>query len=138
MYRFSAKSAGNISQCVLPLQRLAYAVIRELDCTAVTGYRGKIRQERRFKAGTSNAHWKESPHNYKPAYALDLVPYLPGIGATWQERQAYYFAGQVKQIIIQLALPIITGADFDNDNNVLDQTFIDPCHFEIEYWKDLI
>lgn len=38
-----------------------------------TGYRDKAAQERAFQTGKSQARWLQSPHNYKPALAVDLV-----------------------------------------------------------------
>lgn len=38
-----------------------------------TGHRNKAMQQRAFREGRSQARWLESPHNYKPALACDLV-----------------------------------------------------------------
>ncbi len=41
--------------------------------TAYCGFRDQHDQEKAFKDHTSKAHWLESPHNYRPALACDLV-----------------------------------------------------------------
>lgn len=37
------------------------------------GFRGLQEQEEALRKGASNAHWLESPHNYRPALACDVV-----------------------------------------------------------------
>jgi hypothetical protein len=37
------------------------------------GYRNKEKQEAALARGTSHARWGESPHNFKPSMACDLV-----------------------------------------------------------------
>lgn len=38
-----------------------------------TGFRGKEAQEDAFRRGKSRAHWLQSPHNYVPAFAVDVA-----------------------------------------------------------------
>jgi hypothetical protein len=59
-----------------PLLRAKVVKVLELMNGTVTpycGYRGQKEQEQAFRAKASNAHWLESPHNYTPALACDVV-----------------------------------------------------------------
>ena len=38
-----------------------------------TGHRGKTEQQSALARGASHARWLESPHNYKPSFAVDVV-----------------------------------------------------------------
>lgn len=51
------------------------AVLRDLEgrLTPWCGFRDKAAQLKAKRDGNSNAGWLESPHNYRPALAVDLV-----------------------------------------------------------------
>lgn len=48
------------------------------DTYLLKGYRGKAEQEKEYSEGDSNAHFGESPHNYRPALAVDAAPVHDG------------------------------------------------------------
>lgn len=66
--------------------------------TPYCGYRGPAEQAEAFAAGTSLARWGQSPHNWRPALAVDVVlnplkvqvpevkdPKFPGFPALWTD-----------------------------------------------------
>lgn len=66
-----------------------------------------------------------------PAEAVDVAPWIAGIGIPWKSRSQFYFlAGFVMAKAAQLDIPIRWGGDWDSDFNVLDQSFDDLVHFE--------
>ena len=76
---------------------------------------------------------KRSNHNYMPALAVDVVPYY-GSGAHIRyndKSRLYFFAGYVKSVAESMGIMIRTGADWDMDTEVSDESFIDLPHFEL-------
>ncbi len=130
MPSFSRASLINLNTCHPKLQELANEVVKTIDCTVVCGFRNQQEQEKAFLNRRSDKHWPDSKHNSNPSTAMDLVPYVSG-SPTWQERQAYFFSGRVVEIANRMGIPIRTGADWDQDNDVNDQGLKDPCHFEL-------
>ena len=131
MPRFSRKSNIKLGTCHPQLQRLFREVIKEYDCTVVWGYRGKEDQNEAYDTGHSQKRWPNSKHNSVPSPAIDVAPYVEGKGIVWEARQCYYFAGYVMRVAKELGINIRTGADWDGDFDVNDQSFRDVCHFEI-------
>ena len=131
MAKFSARSNSKLAKCHPDLRRLAEAVVKDFDCTVVTGYRGKLMQTLKYKQGLSKVKFPNSKHNSTPSMAIDLAPYIKGKGCVWEPRQCYYFSGFVIATAHSLGIKIRTGADWDMDNDVNDQEFRDACHFEL-------
>lgn len=59
----------------IQLRHLVLLVLADLDgrFTPYTGYRGQVEQEKAFARRTSRARFGESPHNFRPALACDVV-----------------------------------------------------------------
>jgi peptidoglycan L-alanyl-D-glutamate endopeptidase CwlK len=127
---FSKKSLEKLKTCDPRLQKLFTEVVKHFDCTVVVGIRGKEDQELAFKTGKSKLNWPNSKHNKTPSLAVDVVPFLNG-GITWDDKECTYFAGVVKGIAAMLNINIRWGGDWDQDNDVKDNTFNDLVHFEI-------
>jgi hypothetical protein len=76
---------------------------------------------------------KLSKHNYSKSKAVDAAPYYkeaPHI--RWKDREGQYmFAGFVLGIAKSMGINLISGADWDNDMDTHDQTFLDLPHFEL-------
>jgi len=63
-----------------------------------------------------------------PARAVDVVPYP----IDWDDREGFYaFGGFVKGVASQKGIKIRWGGDWDSDNDLHDQNFIDLPHFEL-------
>ena len=74
MYKFSKKSLVAIKELHPKLQAVVNEAIKTVDFTVLDARRGKIEQERAYRAKNSKARFGESAHNYSPAIAFDFVP----------------------------------------------------------------
>lgn len=128
MPAFSKRSRENLSQCHPDLQRLFNDVIQHFDCSVICGHRGMEEQEEAFRTGKSKAHFGESKHNHMPSMAVDVVPYP----LDWDDRERFgLLAGFVKGRAISLGINIRWGGDWDQDNQMRDETFLDMPHYEL-------
>jgi peptidoglycan LD-endopeptidase CwlK len=126
--KFSEKSINILTDADPRLQDLFNEVIKYIDCTVICSYRNELDQEIAFSKGYSKTHYPNSKHNHLPALALDVTPYPE----MYQDKEKlYYFAGFVKGIAAKMDIRIRYGGDWDNDNDLKDQTFNDLVHFEI-------
>jgi peptidoglycan L-alanyl-D-glutamate endopeptidase CwlK len=109
------------------LMALAHAVIAEVDCTILCGHRDEAVQNEVYLMGHSKARFGESPHNYKPALAIDMVPYP----IDWKNEKRFQdFVGIVKRKAAEMNIEITCGADF--------KSFKDYPHFELKNWKKMV
>lgn len=148
MYHYSKKSLNNLNSCHIDIQIIFKEVIKYFDNTILYGHRTpdeqyKLYQQGRtiegdivtYKDGVTNL----SKHNYYPSLAVDAIPYFknkPNI--RWNDNETlYYFSGFVFGIASllydegKIKHKLRTGVDWDNDNNVNDESFIDLVHFEL-------
>jgi len=124
MPEFSRKSIDILNQAHLYFIRLFNEVIKEYDCTIACAFRGQQAQEKAFNDKFSKAHWLESPHNYMPALAVDVVPYP----TMWSdENKLIELAGIVKIKAIDLGIDIEWGGDWTG--------FKDLPHYQLRNWK---
>lgn len=129
MFSFSKRSAANLSSAHPELQRLFNAVIEVIDCTVIYGHRTREQQSDMVEQGYSKLHFPSSMHNSKPSLACDVVPYP----IDWHDRERFvYFAGVVKGMAAVMDIPIRWGGDWDGDNQLHDQTWMDLPHFELK------
>lgn len=128
MYKYSEKSKRQLKSAHPNLQKLFNEVIKAHDCTVIFGYRTKEEQEEMVRKGYSKLEFPRSKHNRSPALAVDVAPYP----INWENRERFvYFAGIVKGVAAQLGLKIRWGGDWDIDNNLHDQTWMDLPHYEL-------
>ena len=136
MPQFSARSKANLETCNHHLQILFNEIIKHRDCTILCGHRNKAAQDMACEQGYSKVKWPRSRHNNLPASAVDAVPYLNG-RVCFDTENCRMFAGYVlgfadaMNLGGRISCRIKSGADWDNDGDVHDQTFHDLCHFEI-------
>lgn len=130
MASFGKESLARLNTCDYRLQRLFNEVIKYFDCTVVYGHRTESDQNKAFKEGKSKVKFPKSKHNTYPSKAADVVPYIDGV-VSWDKDQCYFFSGFVKGVAAMMGIKIITGADWNNNNNIKDQTFNDIIHFEL-------
>ena len=134
MPEFGKRSRRNLDEAHRGLQKLFEEVIKHFDCSVICGHRGEAAQEMAFDAGHSNAHFGESPHNFEPALAVDVVPYP----TEWRDTERmHYFAGQVMGIAEMMGIEITWGGDWDRDTHLSDERFHDLPHFELKNWRDI-
>ena len=134
MPKFGQRSTANLSQAHPSLQKLFRAVVKYFDCSVICGHRDRLAQEAAYDAGHSNAHFGESPHNFEPALAVDVLPYP----ISWQDTERmHYFAGQVMGIATVMGIEIKWGGDWDRDTHLSDERFHDLPHFELVGWRSI-
>lgn len=128
-YRYSGRSRARLDDCHPSLQVLFDEVIKHIDCIILVGHRGMVDQNNAYHGGLSQLKYPQSKHNSVPAMAVDVAPYP----LDWKDTKGfYYFAGIVKGIASQLDINIRWGGDWDSDNDLNDQTFMDLIHFELK------
>lgn len=125
---FSKRSQGKLDSCHPDLVRLFTAVVKEFDCSIIEGHRGRIRQDKLYRAGASKVEYPDGGHNKCPSEAVDAIAYP----LDWGDSHRHcYFAGYVKGVAQKMGIKIRWGGDWDNDTQVKDQTFNDRVHFEL-------
>jgi len=76
MPSFSQKSLNRLKELRPELQEVLREAIKDgPNFTIVCAYRGKKAQEQAVAQGTSKLHYPNSPHNSRPARAVDVAPY---------------------------------------------------------------
>ena len=136
MNTFSATSKANLETCHRDLRILFAHVIQDFDCTIVCGHRDKPEQDKAFTEGKSKLQYPQSKHNKIPSEAVDAAPYENG-KIDWSKSQMLFFAGYVKGVADRLykigvmSHRIRLGADWNQNNDIDDENFLDAPHFEI-------
>lgn len=124
---FSKRSRDNLAQAHPDLQRIMHEAIKETDFTVICGYRNKKDQDQAFKEGKSRARFGASPHNFAPAYAVDIMPYPEAFKATvarWEE-----MTNVIVRVADRLGIKIKLGRDFPG--------LVDRPHFELAGWREM-
>lgn len=128
MYKFSKRSKSALDSAHPSLQLLFNEVIQIIDCTVIFGHRNKKEQEHQFHLGHTKLRFPKSKHNSVPSNAVDVVPYP----IDWNDRERFvYFAGIVKGIASQLGIKYRWGGDWNSNNDLKDQTWMDLPHYEL-------
>lgn len=108
-------------------------VIKVFDCAVIEGFRSEAEQNKAYHAGKSKLKWPQSKHNQTPSRAVDVVPWHkepPHV--RWNDMDSFiYMAGIVKGIASEMGIGIRWGGDFNMNNDLKDQSFIDAPHFEL-------
>lgn len=85
-------------------------------------YRGEADQNRAFDLGHSKARFGQSPHNFKPALAIDWFRLTQAGGAAFD--RPWYIATLMPAV---RAAGLVSGGDF--------RSFKDFPHVEVKDWK---
>lgn len=126
MPTFGKRSATNLAQADEDLQRLMHEAIKHTDFTVIQGYRSPADQQKAYDEGHSKAKPGQSPHNFLPALAVDVIPYPEGFQATqarWDELGAV-----ILDCAKRLKIGVTWGKTF--------KTLVDQPHFELTDWRD--
>jgi len=139
MAAFSDSSQEKLATCHPKLIELFNTIVLDYDCTVIQGYRSVSEQHKLFSDGKSKV--KYGKHNEYPSHAVDVAPYIKGRGIPWPApgsetyikdlNQFYHFVGYAMATAKKLGISIRSGADWDRDHNIADQSFNDLPHFEI-------
>ena len=136
MNQFSTASKQRLATCHYLIQKLFNEVLQLHDCGIVYGFRTNEEQAKLYEAGKSQLKPGNSLHNREPSLAVDVIPFVKGLGGITgnKARDSYYFyhfAGIVRAVAIQQKTPIRWGGDWDGDGNFFDQSFNDLYHWEL-------
>ena len=135
-YHYSEISKQRLATCHRDLRVLFAHVIQDFDTTIVCGHRDKELQDRYYREGKSKLKYPNSKHNRNPSWAVDAAPFEK-TKIDWTYAQMLFFAGYVKGVADRLyrigvmSHRLRLGADWDMDNDINDETFIDIGHFEL-------
>lgn len=123
--KFSKESLDKLKGIDSRLQVLAHRVLETHDCKVIYGLRTLDEQKQLLKEGLTRT--LNSKHI--EGRAIDLAPYP----VDWQDtKRFYYFAGIVMATASDMEIGIRWGGDWDSDNDLNDQTFMDLIHFELK------
>ena len=144
MNTWGVRSRSVLDTLCPDLALLCDTVLSYHDCSLIWGYRGEDEQNRLFNARPQLSK-VEDPlrrHNQKPSSAVDIIPYIHGIGGITGNKPGdlrYFdkFAGVVLGIAHMLYMggemkhEITWGGDWDGDHDLSDQTFNDLYHYQL-------
>ena len=153
MPQFSSTSQEKLDSAHQDLITLFHYVVQGFDCSILHGHRSPDLQFQLFQIGRKldNGIWiihdkrkvvtykdgkeKLSKHNEFPSSAIDATPYP----INWKDEETIrYFAGYVKGWAAALksynaiSHDIVWGGDWDDDNDLHDQSFMDLFHFQLK------
>ncbi len=142
MNKYSKESESCLATCHPDLQKVFRKVLEYFDHSVLIGHRGQEAQHKAFLEGRSKTDWPKSNHNKFPSSAVDVMPYpysFPDLdGKNGAKRQLlalfrqYLFIGFVLATAWMMGIKIRSGADWDSDLDLSDQTFNDLPHFELK------
>lgn len=131
MAKFSRKSKGILYSCHGDLQTIMNDVILITDIKIISGLRNEKEQNYLFQRDLSKKMYPNSRHNAilpSLSEAVDIAPYP----VDWKdEEKFYYVAGIVMGVAGMLGIELRWGGDWDQDDDLHDQTFMDLGHFEL-------
>ncbi len=112
------------------LQIWLHALNKKIKVTIIDGQRSKALQLQYIKEGKSKTSVEKAKHCKEPkSFAVDIGP----DPLDWKATNAfYYLGGYGKALAAALNIPIRWGGDFNRNNIVTDETFLDLVHFEID------
>jgi peptidoglycan L-alanyl-D-glutamate endopeptidase CwlK len=134
MSEYSNKSLDRLKKCHQDLQTTFNYVVKYWDNTIITGPRGEAEQNKKFKKGLSKVKYPNSKHNSEPSMAVDAAPY-PSLYSSKENMIA--FGGFVLGVHTMLKSYGLVehdmrwGSDWDMDDNLDNNNFNDPGHFEL-------
>lgn len=124
-WKFSRTSLERLRGVDTRLQDIAHRVVlSHHDCTVIYGLRTEAEQARLVQEGLS----KTMDSKHLTGRAIDLAPYP----IDWDNtKRFYYFAGMVLAVADEMGIRLRWGGDWDMDNDLDDQSFMDLVHFEL-------
>lgn len=130
MNKFSKTSESRLARVHPSLVRIAREVLPLQDCTVIYGARTIEEQKHLIAQGLSKT--LNSKHLINPsdgfAHAIDIALYP----IDWDNtKRFYYFAGLFLAKADSLHVGIRWGGNWDMDEDLDDQKFMDLVHFEL-------
>jgi len=154
MPRFSSISKESIGTCHPLIKMLLYSAIEYWDFIILYGFRDKEKQDYFYAEGVSKVRWPNSKHNHlstqedvdagwaegtdEPlSLAFDFAPWhSTGKHIRWNEKREFYhmaglLLGMGERIVTPTEYKWRYGGDWDSDQDLGDQTFLDLGHIEL-------
>jgi peptidoglycan L-alanyl-D-glutamate endopeptidase CwlK len=129
MARFGASSEAQLNTCDPMLQAVLRRAVMIMDFSVLKGHRGEREQNDAYATGHSTKQYPDSTHNGYPSKGVDIAPYP----IDWEDTERFvYLAGVIKAVAWYMGIGIRWGGDWDNDNNLAEETFRDYGHFELK------
>lgn len=124
MPKFSKVSAERLESCDHRLQSILIEVIDSYDFAVVDGYRDEFTQNKYYETGRSRLKFPNSKHNIYPSKAVDVCPYVEGVGLVWDDNWMWNeLAIRILQEGHRQGTRLRWGGTW--------KTFIDKPHFEL-------
>lgn len=124
MNKFGKQSLARLEGVDPRLRALAFEVLEVHDCSIIYGLRTVAEQRQLVAEGLS----KTMNSKHLTGRAIDIAPYP----IDWEDtNQFMFFAGHMMMAAKMLGIRIRWGGDWDGDNDLDDQTFMDLVHFEV-------
>ncbi|MDF1565332.1 MAG: hypothetical protein P1V51_20005 [Deltaproteobacteria bacterium] len=121
---------GHVDQAHPLLRDFALELVKHRDCSVVCSHRGKEAQQQAFASGASRARFGESPHNYFPALALDIVPYPEAYAS---DPALWALGAFGLDLAIRMGRPIEWGGAW-----LVRYRFQDLPHFQLRDWRSYL
>ncbi len=151
---FGKTSKSRLASCDEDIQLICNEAIQIIDFSIITGHRTKEQQNALYPKYTK-LKWPNGKHNDYPSKAVDVAPYIPPYGTIFgslkqleemmssknvTKTQANAFVvksyarliGTIEAIAYLNNINIRVGIDWDGDYDLLDQSFHDLGHIELE------
>ena len=130
--KFSTKSLERLEGVHPALVDLCFHVLQVHDCTVVYGVRTREQQIKLVAEGLSKTmNSKHLVQSDGTAHAVDLAPYP----LDWNNTKRFYYLAGMMKALAPKYLPdgyvLRWGGDWDMDNDLDDQSFMDLVHFEL-------
>jgi len=140
-YKFGRTSRLRLATCHVDLHLIMITALNlsDVDFGIAEGFRTVEKQQRYFREGKSKIDGvkRKGKHNYNPALAVDIYPYVNG-RAEYDPEHVSYLAGLIQGIAELLYRSgkvthrLRWGGNWDMDGEILlDQSFDDRPHFEL-------
>tara|TARA_B100001939_G_scaffold329369_1_gene325541 strand:+ start:10250 stop:10645 length:396 start_codon:yes stop_codon:yes gene_type:complete len=125
-YKFGKRSRKRLEGVHPDLVKVAEECLNLMDIAIIEGVRSLDKQKDYLRTGAT----KTLKSKHLTGHALDLTPYPVDMTSDMGIKRHYYMAGMLRGIAHMMNIKIRSGADWDNDGNITDQTFMDLVHIE--------
>jgi len=136
MHTFSTTSLDRLEGVHPALADLCFALLYHVDILIVYGKRTEAQQQILVQKGLSKT--MNSKHLIQPdgyCHAVDIAPYP----LDWDNTKRFYWVAGMAKALAPQYLPddmyLRWGGNWDSDNDLDDQTFMDLVHFELRKKK---
>jgi peptidoglycan L-alanyl-D-glutamate endopeptidase CwlK len=139
MSSFGKTSAAKLAECHADLLRVFNEAIKDtpVDFGISWSVRGRADQDA-FKAeGKSKAAFGRSPHNFRPALAVDIFPIVNGTALWTDGPELRKCADHIMDVAETLGVDLTWGGDFNHDGDATTSDSWDKYHFQVKDWKAL-